>query len=92
MEHRSFDNESKFEEALIQRLFDFRWEEEVLKYKSEKELIKNWADIIFENNRGIDNLGSYPLTETEMQQIINQINAKRTPFLLNSFILGKETK
>lgn len=91
MEHRSFDNESKFEEALILRLFDFRWEEEVLKYKTEKELIKNWADIIFENNRGIDNLGSYPLTETEMQQIINQINAKRTPFLLNSFILGKET-
>ena len=60
MEHRSFDDEGKFEEALIQRLHDYRWEEEVLKYKTEKDLIKNWAEIIFENNRGIDSLGSYP--------------------------------
>ena len=49
MEHRSFDDEGKFEEALIQRLHDYRWEEEVLKYKTEKDLIKNWAEIIFEN-------------------------------------------
>lgn len=91
MEHRSFDDEGKFEEALIQRLHDYRWEEKVLKYKTEKDLIKNWADIIFENNRGIDSLGSYRLTETEMQQIIDNINSLRTPFLLNSFILGKET-
>ena len=91
MEHRSFENESKFEEALIQRLFDYRWEENVLRYKTEKELIKNWADIIYENNRGIDNLGNYPLTETEMQQIIDNINALHTPFMLNGFILAKET-
>lgn len=91
MEHRSFDNEGKFEEALIQRLHDYRWEENVLRYKTEKELIKNWAEIIYENNRGIDNLGNYPLTETEMQQIIDNINALRTPFMLNGFILGKET-
>ena len=91
MEHRSFENEGKFEEALIKRLHDYRWEENVLRYKTEKELIKNWAEIIYENNRGIDNLGNYPLTETEMQQIIDNINALRTPFMLNSFILGKET-
>ncbi len=91
MEHRSFKHEDKFEEALIKQLFDYGWEKEVLRYKTEKELIKNWADIIYENNRGIDNLGNYPLTETEMQQIIDKINALRTPFMLNSFVLGKET-
>lgn len=91
MEHRSFKDETQFEDAIIKQLFDYGWEKDVLKYKTEKELIKNWADIIFENNRGIDNLGNYPLTESEMQQIIDNVNALRTPFKLNGFIQGKET-
>ena len=48
-----------------------------------------WADILFENNRGIDRLNDYPLTDTEMQQILEQIENLRTPLKLNGFINGK---
>ncbi len=86
----SFDKEADFEEALIKMLTDScGWESKVLKYKTEKELIQNWADILYENNRGIDQLNDYPLTEGEMQQIIEQIANLRTPLKLNGFINGK---
>ena len=86
----SFDKEADFEEALIKMLTDScGWESKVLKYKTEKELIQNWADILYENNRGIDQLNDYPLTEGEMQQIIEQITNLRTPLKLNGFINGK---
>lgn len=85
----SFNNELAFESALINLLFEKGWEKNVLKNKTEKELLKNWADILFENNRGIDRLNDYPLTEGEMQQIVEQITALRTPLKLNGFINGK---
>lgn len=85
----SFNNELAFESALINLLFEKGWEKNVLKNKTEKELLQNWADILFENNRGIDRLNDYPLTEGEMQQIIEQITALRTPLKLNGFINGK---
>lgn len=85
----SFNNELAFESALINLLFEKGWERTVLKNKTEKELLQNWADILFENNRGIDRLNDYPLTEGEMQQIIEQITALRTPLKLNGFINGK---
>ena len=86
MQNNTFDDELVFEAALIKKLFDYGWEKEVLKNKTEKELLRNWADILFENNRQIDRLGNYPLTDTEMQQIIDKINESRTPLKLNSFI------
>lgn len=85
----SFNNELAFESALVNLLFEKGWERNVLKNKTEKELLQNWADILFENNRGIDRLNDYPLTEGEMQQIIEQITALRTPLKLNGFINGK---
>lgn len=85
----SFNNELAFESALINLLFEKGWEKNVLKNKTEKELFQNWADILFENNRGIDRLNDYPLTVGEMQQIIEQITALRTPLKLNGFINGK---
>ena len=85
----SFNNELAFESALINLLFEKGWEKTVLKNKTEKELLQNWADILFENNRGIDRLNDYPLTEGEMQQIVEQITALRTPLKLNGFINGK---
>lgn len=85
----SFNNELAFESALINLLFEKGWEKNVLKNKTEKELLQNWADILFENNRGIDRLNDYPLTEGEMQQIVEQITALRTPLKLNGFINGK---
>ena len=83
-----FDKESDFEQALIDLLHNYGWEKEVIKYPTEAQLLKNWADILFENNRGIDRLNDYPLTDGEMRQIIEQIVALRTPLRLNGFING----
>lgn len=84
-----FTKEADFEEALIKILSNKGWEKEVLRRPTEQDLIDNWAKILYENNRAIDRLNSYPLTNGEMQQIIEQINTLRTPLKLNSFINGK---
>ena len=85
----TFQREADFEEALIKVLANNGWESNVLKNPTEQDLIKNWANILFDNNRGIDRLNNYPLTDGEMQQIIEQITELRTPLRLNSFINGK---
>lgn len=84
-----FNKESDFEAALIKLLSEKGWEKEVLKNYSEQDLLRNWANILFENNRGIDRLNDYPLTDSEMQQILEQIKTLRTPLKLNGFINGK---
>lgn len=84
-----FNKELDFEEALIKVLCTKGWESEIIKNPTEEDLIKNWANILFENNRNINRLGDYPLTRTEMNQIIDQIINLRTPLQLNSFINGK---
>lgn len=84
-----FNRESDFENALITLLFDKGWESEVLRYPTEKDLLQNWAQILFENNRGIDRLNDAPLTTGEMEQILEQIKTLRTPLKLNGFINGK---
>ena len=84
----SYDSESKFEADLIRTLVEEKgWRDGVLKYKNEKELLQNWANIIYENNRAVDRLGDYPMTAGEMQQIMEQIKALRTPLKLNGFIV-----
>lgn len=86
----TFKNEADFENALIKTLTEsFGWEKEVLKYKTEKELLDNWKTILFENNRQKDRLNDYPLTDGEMQQIIEQIKELKTPLKLNGFINGR---
>ena len=85
----TFQKEADFEEALIKVLADKGWEKEVIKNPTEQGLIRNWAKILFDNNRGIDRLNNYPLTDGEMQQIIEQITELRTPLKLNGFINGK---
>ena len=84
-----FKTEAEFEAAMIVALQNKGWENHVLKYPTEEDLLKNWADILFENNRGIDRLNDAPLTDTEMQQILEQVIALRTPLKLNGFINGK---
>lgn len=85
----TFQYEADFEEALIKVLTNKGWEESVLKNPTEQDLIRNWASILYDNNRSIDRLNNYPLTDGEMQQIIEQITELRTPLRLNSFINGK---
>lgn len=85
----AFTCEADFEEALIKVLTESGWEKKILKRCTEQDLIRNWADILFENNRTVDRLNNYPLTDGEMQQIIEQITTLRTPLKLNGFINGK---
>lgn len=83
-----FNKESDFENAVINLLKTKGWEDTVLKNYTEKQLIRNWANILFENNRIRDRLNDYPLTDGEMQQIIEQIETLKTPMRLNGFING----
>lgn len=86
----AFEKEADFEAALINLLTEkYGWESEILRYKTEEELIQNWKQILFENNRDIDRLNDVPLTDGEMQQILDQITRLRTPLKLNGFINGK---
>jgi type I site-specific deoxyribonuclease, hsdR family len=84
-----FNKEADFEAALIKILSEKGWEKNVLKNYSEEDLLQNWADILFENNRDIDRLNDYPLTNGEMQQILEQVVTLKTPVKLNGFINGK---
>ena len=85
-----FEQEAAFETALINLLTEkYGWEPEILRYKTEEELIQNWKQILFENNRDVDRLNDVPLTDGEMQQILDQITRLRTPLKLNGFINGK---
>jgi len=81
--------EAEFEAALMEILQNKGWEKKVLKNPSEADLLRNWASILFDNNRGIDRLNDAPLTNTEMEQVMEQITTLRTPLKLNGFINGK---
>ena len=86
----AFEQEAAFEAALIRLLVEkYNWEPDILRYQTEEELIENWKQILFENNRDVDRLNDVPLTDGEMQQILDQIARLRTPLKLNSFINGK---
>jgi len=84
-----FKTESEFETAMILALNNKGWEDNVLRNPSEEDLLENWASILFENNRSKDRLNDAPLTDTEMQQIMEQVLELRSPLKLNGFINGK---
>ena len=79
-----FKNEKEFEDALVAKLtqLDNQWSRDILAYMSEQDLINNWARILFSNNNTKDTLNDCPLTKTEMDQIISQINGE-SPFAIN---------
>ena len=85
----TFKTEAQFEQVFIEVLSHKGWEPEILKNKTEADLLQNWANILFENNRQQDRLNDVPLTATEMQQIIEQIKELKTPLKLNGLINGK---
>lgn len=50
----AFEQEAAFEAALINLLTEkYGWEPEILRYKTEEDLIQNWKQILFENNRDV---------------------------------------
>ena len=53
---------------------------------SSKKDLKISENIIYGNNRDVNRLGNYPLTPTEMKQIIEKVNAARTPYAINKLI------
>lgn len=85
----TFKTETQFEQAFIEVLTYKGWEAEILKNKTEAELLQNWAAILFENNKQQDRLNDVPLSASEMQQIIEQIKELKTPLKLNGLINGK---
>lgn len=85
----TFTTEAQFEQAFIEVLTNKGWEPEILKNITEADLLQNWANILFENNRQRDRLNDVRLTATEMQQIIEQIKELKTPLKLNGLINGK---
>lgn len=89
MNTATWAHEADFEEALIHLLTEKGWEKTILRNCREKDLLQNWANILFDNNRNIDRLNNYPLTDSEMQAIMEQITTLRTPLKLNGFINGK---
>ena len=86
----TFSKESEFEAAVVHELRQRGWgDADVIKNPTEADLLANWKQILFENNRGIDRLNEVALTDSEMQQVMEQITALRTPLKLNGFINGK---
>lgn len=85
----TYDKESEFEEALCELLPQKGWEPEVLMYPTEEELIQNWANILYENNKEVDKLNGCPLTDGEIKQLLDQIQKLGTPDKLNALINGK---
>lgn len=84
-----FTTEAEFEAAFVGGLQDYGWKGGVLHEPDEQTLLDNWAHILYENNKGIDRLNGCPLTQGEMQQILEQVATLRTPMQLNGFINGK---
>lgn len=80
--------ELDFEKALADLLTQHGWEPAILINPTEKSLIKNWASIIFNNNRDVNRLGDFPLTDTEMQQVLLQVNKCKNPYERNLLING----
>lgn len=85
---RPFLKEIDFEKALTELLPRHGWEPNIVMNPTEEDLINNWAAIIFNNNRDLNRLSDYPLTTTEMQQIMTQVDGLKNPYEVNKFING----
>lgn len=83
-----FKKEADFEKALVQMLSTKGWEAETLDYPDEAALIANWQAHLDKTNAHIDRL-DVPLIESEMAQILEQVNELKTPYKINEFINGK---
>lgn len=86
----TFENEGKFEDAIIKLLVEEKgWDGGVINRPSEEDLIQNWADIIFKINNEVDRLNGVPLNKGEINQLMAQVNSLATSNQRNSFINDK---
>lgn len=86
----TFENEGKFEDAIIKLLVEKKgWDGGVINRPSEEDLIQNWADIIFKINNEVDRLNGVPLNKGEINQLMAQVNSLATSNQRNAFINDK---
>lgn len=86
----TFANEKQFEDALIRTLVHEKgWTGGVISFPTERDLVENWANILFENNNTPERLNGCPLTEGEMRQLLDQLNRAQSPAEINRIINGK---
>ena len=84
-----FIKELAFEQALANLLHTSHgWDGGIMMNPTEEDLVQNWANILYDNNRDINRLGNAPLTKTEMQQVIDHVNMCASPFEMNRLING----
>lgn len=85
-----FAKEKDFEDALVKRLVEEHgWSGGVIEYPDEKTLIDNWAKFLFRRNDTRERLNGVPLSENEMNQILDEVKKHKTPFKLHEFINGQ---
>ena len=80
--------EIDFEKKLVDVLSKNGWCPHILNNPTEEELLENFASILFNNNRDRNQLGNFPLTSSEMEQIIRKFNDCRNPYRRNQLING----
>lgn len=86
-----YEHELPFEKDLVNLLVNEKgWVDGFFMNPSEEDLIKNWADIIYHNNRKPERLGDYRLTEGEIAQLMEQIDNAVTPLQKNELITNGE--
>ncbi|MDQ0567872.1 HsdR family type I site-specific deoxyribonuclease [Mycoplasma yeatsii] len=94
-----FANEQEFEKAIVNSLQEYGWKgfidpknlsknyDIVLNNVTEDQLIQNWKNILFENNKDI--LNGISLSDDEMEQVLNQIKKCNTFVDSNVLITGE---
>ncbi len=86
----AFNLEKDFEDALTNLLVEKKgWVDGVLFNPDETDLVDNWKNYLNETNNSRDRLNGYPLTDSEMEQLLAKIRACDTPFKANGLLLGE---
>ena len=90
------NGEKQFEAALVDVLTTkYGWQTKVPELPvlfngaTEAELKKNLAKILFLNNNSVDRLNGVPLSDGEMEQVIDQINLLPSSVAVNDWVNGK---
>ncbi|PTD30985.1 HsdR family type I site-specific deoxyribonuclease [Mycoplasma leachii] len=94
-----FTNEQEFEKAIVNSLQEYGWKgfvgsenlsknyDIVLNNVTETQLIQNWKNILFENNKDI--LNGIALSDEEMEQVLNEVKKCNTFVDSNVLITGE---
>ena len=90
-----FDKEKDFEDAIVTELHTkCGWDggeniPAIIENPTEDDLIQNWAKILFANNCEKTILNGCPLTDSEMKQIMSQVEQIKSSCDINALINGR---